>query len=49
MNKLRNLLYELIEKDDENRDLVRYDLGDSITKIENKIRKLKLIDLIEKD
>ena len=49
MNKLRNLLYELIEKDDEGRNSIKYDLGKLVTKIENKIRNLKLIDLITKE
>ena len=46
MNKLRKILEDFITEDDKGRNKVKYDLGKTISKYENKIRNLKLQDII---
>lgn len=45
MKKIRDILYWLISEDDKGRSKVKYDLGKTIDKAEEKILNLKLKDL----
>lgn len=46
MNKLRKILEWMIITDDKNRNKVKYDVGKIINKAEQKIKNLKIKDII---